>query len=223
MASSILDFLSSRPEDASSRLIAQARKEIEDLKQELDASPDPQIERLSAYRLLASGTLQKEPRERGKWDLANQLLFDALLNQTPLDFDFIRRLNSVLRGEEAQLRTVPIYACGETYLAPEELPQALACLEKDILLESDSLVRASRIYIWTICAHPFLDANGRTARLAADYVLLAAGYLPLCFHSTVNSHVGWTQERRGRSMDESILKCLHAIIHAYHLVLGRLS
>ena len=40
---------------------------------------------------------------------------------------------------------------------------------------------------WIVSAHPFVDANGRTARLAADWLLARAGYPPATHPSFVAS------------------------------------
>jgi Fic family protein len=49
--------------------------------------------------------------------------------------------------------------------------------------EADPLVRATVAHTWLLTVHPFLNGNGRTARLVQNLMLLRAGY-PWCIVRT---------------------------------------
>ena len=92
----------------------------------------------------------------------------------------ILELNRSLTGSGGQMRTRRVLGECDGCLPPDFFEEAIQILEQDILAD---LVRAGRVYISIATVHPFDDGNGRTARLAADWILLQHGWLPRSFQS----------------------------------------
>lgn len=196
------------------------REEIAKLVGALDENPTPCFEKMASYRLLASNTLLHKSEERTRWDRANSWMAGELEKGRAIDMEVIAQINAFQTGGDGAIRGVPVYSCGEEFLAPSALEAALNILKKDVFSESDPFVKASRLYSCLVVAHPFLDGNGRTARLAADYVLLGAGYLPLCFSSSIQSHVGLFSKMGAAGAQLAYHKCLRAIRQSYRIVLA---
>jgi Fic family protein len=57
-------------------------------------------------------------------------------------------------------------------------------LFEEIRSLADPIEKAARLHHGISSIHPFADGNGRTARLAMNFVLLAAGYPPISIPTT---------------------------------------
>ena len=151
------------------------------------------LEKLAQKRLLASNTLTVSNRaDRLAWDEANHWLASRL--DAPWSIRELSELNAKLTGGSGALRTEPIHSGPDAYLAVT-------------------------IYISVVTIHPFPNANGRTARLSADRVLLADGALPLCFLSPIASHVAQLQTGIVRDPERAVRLVLAAIAESYTTVL----
>jgi len=64
-------------------------------------------------------------------------------------------------------------------LSPESVVSLAAAWDVRMVYESNSIERAARLHHGIAHIHPFADGNGRTARLAMNFILLAAGYPPI--------------------------------------------
>jgi Fic family protein len=62
---------------------------------------------------------------------------------------------------------------------PIKVPDLMASLFADSESICDPIEKAARLHHGIASIHPFADGNGRTARLAMNFVLLAAGYPPI--------------------------------------------
>ena len=62
---------------------------------------------------------------------------------------------------------------------PVKVPELMAALFAELPGISDSVERAAKLHYEISRIHPFADGNGRAARLAMNFVLLAAGYPPV--------------------------------------------
>jgi Fic family protein len=70
---------------------------------------------------------------------------------------------------------------GSSHLPPNpiKVPDLMEDLFKEIQTIADPVERAARIHHGIASIHPFADGNGRAARLAMNFILLAAGYPPI--------------------------------------------
>lgn len=185
------------------------------------------LEHLARKRLLASNTLRaSNERDRLAWDDANRWVHDLVQETPPPAWSIkeLRRLNEIVTGSEGRVRVTPIYSCGLEYMSPEAVPEELRNLE----LHTTTWGRhwaliAATTYISVVTIHPFDNGNGRTARLAADRLLLGAGYLPLCFLSPITSHVAQMQGGPVRDPARAVNLVLEAVLQSYETVRRRLS
>jgi Fic family protein len=78
-------------------------------------------------------------------------------------------------------RTGAVRIAGSNLIPPNPLkvPDLMADLFADLRKISDPVERAAKLHHEIARIHPFADGNGRTARLAMNFVLLAAGYPPV--------------------------------------------
>jgi hypothetical protein len=182
---------------------------------------------LAGKRLLASNTLRRSnPVERQAWDDANRWLHERVQQEPapPWSVGELSTLNAILTGTAGALRDGPLYSCGQPYLAPSEVRGELADLEQHVSeTHRDPALVAATMYIAVVTIHPFENGNGRTARLAADRVLLASGHLPLCFLSPIASHVAQMQSGPTRDPVVCLRGVLDAVRESYVTVFRRLD
>jgi hypothetical protein len=154
---------------------------------------------LDLARSYASNTLNTKPEELPHWQGALRHSAVAAESQEALSLSLIEGWNRILRGnvEGPVIRSVNQSLVGRKLLSVTEVSGALRDFEEHVLHVSGehAVVRASRIYQWLISIHPFTNANGRTARIAADYVLIEAGYLPTVFPSPLSFSVALFPDR----------------------------
>lgn len=213
----ILAFLKSRP---SAESLVAARGVLATFAQVLADCADPDVQTLVRHRLVASNSLLKKQQERARWDEANGFIAGEIASGLSPSLAGLCALNHNVTDSQAGLRSIALYGCNDEYLSAASLPAAVVILEETILTEKDPLLKAALVYIWVINAHPFENGNGRTGRLACDWILMSEGLSPLCFQSNVQGHVAYGQADRFPSMESCILKCFAAIARGYEILLG---
>lgn len=203
---------------------------LDELRAELSQAADAHPERLALAmadlgkrRLLASTTLgARNVEERLAWDEANRWLHRHIEGVgSRWTVASLVALNAAVLQGASGLRCEPLYSPPDRYLDPSRVAPELDAL---LAHEADAPpLLAASFYIAIVTIHPFADGNGRTARLAADGILLAHGYLPLSFTSSVASHVAQMQGGAPRDAIGSLRKTLAAVRASYRLVLDRLG
>lgn len=92
-----------------------------------------------------------------------------------------------------ELRKVAVYSETGVFAVTSEvesLLEALLAAAETRQGEAESaIVKAARFYQGIKAIHPFVDANGRVAKLLADWVLGLDGYPPLVFAMPSRGHV----------------------------------
>ena len=78
-------------------------------------------------------------------------------------------------------RTGAVRIAGSSHIPPNpvKVPDLMEELFTEIQTIADPVDRAAKLHYGIARIHPFADGNGRTARLAMNFVLLAAGYPPI--------------------------------------------
>jgi Fic family protein len=78
-------------------------------------------------------------------------------------------------------RTGAVRIAGSNHIPPNpvKVPDLMDDLFTEIQTITDPVERAAKLHHGIARIHPFADGNGRTARLAMNFVLLAAGYPPI--------------------------------------------
>lgn len=200
--------------------IERARKTLAAFERELESFAEPKFPDLVNRRILASTSLSRKLQEREEWDRANAFVAQAIQEDRPLTLTSLQDLNARLTNSQGEFRQVSVFGCDEEYLTPAAFEDAFAIFER-LNSEEDVVLRAANLYIFTINVHPFLNGNGRTARLAADWVLLNNGFPALCFQTSIQSHVAYAQAGRYLSKNECVLKVYAALCNSYEVLLGR--
>ena len=215
--------ISSRATDAAVAALDRDRAGFERV---VEAEPErarAALAHLARKRLLASNTLRSAPRERGAWDAANRWVHDELGRDGARRWSLseLAHLNALVTDGAGVVRRGAVYSCGQEYLAAEHVLGELHALDQHVTASArPASVIAATIYVSVVTIHPFENGNGRTARLAADRVLLAAGYLPLCFLSPVASHVAQMRSGPRRDPERCVLRVLAAVAESYATALG---
>lgn len=78
-----------------------------------------------------------------------------------------------------RISAVRIVGSNHTPPNPIKVPDLMEALFAETKAITDPVERAARLHHGIASIHPFADGNGRTARLAMNFVLLAAGYPPV--------------------------------------------
>ncbi len=75
-------------------------------------------------------------------------------------------------------RKMPVYIRGSRHAPPsyEKLPDLMANYTTQINQVKNPVVRAILAHYFFVAIHPYVDGNGRTARLLMNYCLLSTGY-----------------------------------------------
>jgi len=78
-------------------------------------------------------------------------------------------------------RSSAVRIAGSNHIPPNpiKVPDLMDTLFAEIESISDPVEKAAKLHHGIASIHPFADGNGRTARLAMNFVLLAAGYPPI--------------------------------------------
>lgn len=90
-------------------------------------------------------------------------------------------LTRILDGSNGSYRTYAVRVGGSNHVPPNavRVPDLIAVLFTSLSAIADPVERAARLHHGIASIHPFTDGNGRTARLAMNFILLAAGYPPI--------------------------------------------
>lgn len=105
---------------------------------------------------------------------------------TVADIQKLHRLfyQSIDAENAGNFRKIPIFVSGSDYVfpAPGEVPSEIERLGEWIEHERDNyhpVEFAALLHLKFVTIHPFVDGNGRTARLLLNLALIQRGYLPV--------------------------------------------
>lgn len=128
---------------------------------------------------------------------ANELFLTAFQSKRPLDEAFIRELQLQLTHgtydtRRWQLGERPgeykhhdyVTGKGEVGAAPEDVAEEMAELLEELqdIGSEDILTAAAYFHAKFENIHPFADGNGRTGRMAMNYLLVLHGHPPIIIH-----------------------------------------
>lgn len=106
---------------------------------------------------------------------------DAVLNERDL-LDLHRIVLTRVEDDFAgSYRTGAVRIAGSSHVPPNpvKVPDLMEELFAELPTIADPVERAAKLHHGIARIHPFTDGNGRAARLAMNFVLLAAGYPPI--------------------------------------------
>ncbi len=102
-----------------------------------------------------------------------------------MDHNVLRKLHEmVTRGtmeRPGEYRTQQVWIGGSAHAPPPpgDVVPMLDEMFKQLHISREPVLRGIAVHHGLAFVHPFLDGNGRTARLAANLVLMSAGYPPV--------------------------------------------
>ncbi len=99
---------------------------------------------------------------------------------------FVRQIHALVLADKpldrGVYRRIPVRILGATHEPPQ--PYLVEPLMEDWVRDlaaskEHPLVKAARFHVRFEAIHPFVDGNGRTGRLLANFILMKAGYWPV--------------------------------------------
>jgi len=147
----------------------------------------------------------------------------------------IRQIHSlILKGiddaNSGKYRTVPVEISGSEFKppGPESVPAQMAELGRwlessstpgDHFATSEGLIRAAVAHTWFVTIHPFIDGNGRVARLLMNLILMRFGY-PIAIITREDRLRYYDTLETSQSSDLSgfiglLSECLHESLEEY--------
>ena len=136
--------------------------------------------------LTVGGKSMREHLEAINHHEASLLLLDLVRRKEPFSERIVKQLHAlVLHGIDhenaGRYRTVPVLISGSRHVPPD--PLQVAPMVESVFAEFAGwertlhpVVLAAEIHERIATIHPFVDGNGRTARLCMNLLLLRAGY-----------------------------------------------
>ncbi len=150
--------------------------------------------------------------------------------KTPLTVARLAEMNKAFAGEKGgTVRTGGVYAGGvvrgmysHQLFVQQELDQTLSWLDESIKSceegSESPIVVAAKLYKKLASIHPFADGNGRTARMAMDYVLERFDLPPASMGQEVSVAVFALQIGSDDSPDHAIQMIIEGIERSYRLL-----
>ncbi len=172
---------------------------------------------LTLQRLAASNTLfiNKDTVALQNWLNANQLLNEFILSASSVTGHKIKDLHrALLPSADAFFRSSHLQGGNGVYPPPEDLNILWGVFLTEVLnnpKDKNPIFFASQIYQWLVSLHFFEDANGRLARLSADWVLTASGIPPLSFANDAASFVSVLDEQRNYDTNTAVIRVCQGI------------
>lgn len=118
-------------------------------------------------------------------------LEDTVKNKTPVTEDTIREIHrivmkGILYDDAGFYRRHPVYISGAWHVPPNWIKVPELMQDFSVWLErgpgpEHPVVYAAKAHIELVRIHPFIDGNGRTARLLTSLLLMRSGYPPAMY------------------------------------------
>lgn len=134
--------------------------------------------------LTVAGKTIREINEAVGHNRAMDFLFEVVDQDSSLSEETIKKIHEfffqLIDAKEAgHYRSVPVFISGTDYIPPkaEEIPSKMAeGVEQLLSLNEHPVSLAARWHSLIANVHPFIDGNGRTARLMMNLVLMKHGF-----------------------------------------------
>jgi Fic family protein len=117
---------------------------------------------------------------------AFSLMLDLAQKRVAIDLDAVLALHRAVVGEESfagRLREQPVYIRGSLHVPPNyaKVPKLVDEMLARVTnaAHEHPVVTASVLHFDLLTIHPFVDGNGRTARLLQNLYLIREGFVPV--------------------------------------------
>ncbi|MBI1871597.1 MAG: Fic family protein [Chlamydiae bacterium] len=89
-------------------------------------------------------------------------------------------LQNIDSSHAGRYRTVPVRIAGSTVIMPNarKVPGLMEAFISELKIRENSIEVAADAHFRLVSIHPFIDGNGRTARLLMNLILMQGGYPP---------------------------------------------
>lgn len=235
---SLLDRLRRAPTDEERAEVGALATRIEAAAAALaDAAPSAAAAAaLTRARLESSRSLQPGPRRtaeamadaargRERFLVANARVVAAVSAEEPISVPALSVVNGLLLGREpSPFREAPAYLDGTPCPPPSEIaallePMTAAVAER--AAADGPLFAAGLLYQWLVSVHPWTDANGRTARLAVDWLLGLHGLVPISFGDAFDSFVSVHVEHPWRTPGQAAIVVARGVLRTLDTITSR--
>ena len=147
--------------------------------------------------------------------------------------EFVRRLHALVLADKPQdrgvYRRLPVMISGAGYTPPQPYlvgPQMEEWVRGVRETRLHPLVAAAEFHLRFEAIHPFIDGNGRTGRLVANFMLMRAGYLPISIkyenrRAYYEAFAAYHEGQDARAMIAIFLKNERARLEEYVGILGK--
>ncbi|EYC40866.1 hypothetical protein Y032_0593g411 [Ancylostoma ceylanicum] len=138
--------------------------------------------------MAVAGKSIQEHNEVIGMDAALRFLNHSLLHMNEITLDDIMEMHRRVLGnvnpvDAGRIRTTQVFVGRFTPVAPEyvkgQLDDLVDWLRDPSTLEMNPVERAAIAHYKLVLVHPFVDGNGRTARLLLNLILMRAGFPPV--------------------------------------------
>jgi len=118
---------------------------------------------------------------------AFKLMLDLAQNRARIDLDTTLAVHQAIVGDVSyagRLRDQPVYIRGSLHVPPNyvKVPSLMDAMVERVATDAANehpVVAASRLHFDLLTIHPFVDGNGRTARLLQNLHLIRDGFAPI--------------------------------------------
>jgi len=172
--------------------------------------------------LTVGGKSMREHLEAINHHEATLLLADLVREHRPLTESLVKQLHGlILRGIDREnagvYRSLPVMIAGSRHVPPQpwavpvQMEQCFAWYGAEGQ-QAHPVVLAAEMHERIATIHPFIDGNGRTARLTMNLILLSAGYPIAIIPGDTNSRRDYYDalEKANLEGDKSDFHCLIA-------------
>lgn len=184
-----------------------------------------QLDLLHLRRASVSNSLLKSYESITRWNQAQRLILTWIESNKVVSLPDLIQLNTVISGgKNSSWRTVDIYTTRVKHIEPKFLDKIMQDFWQyfeSVFVEQHIIYAAFVCRYWILSIHPFLEANGRTSQLFADYFLLKHGYLPQAFTSKLEAFIiGDPDTKPYNTFHEGFRRFCQTIINAYKICLS---
>ncbi|MFZ3063142.1 MAG: Fic family protein [Actinomycetota bacterium] len=160
------------PEEVDAVVLGKAPVEIKDKEKHIEQIKNRMA--ILGYAEVFDFIIGQVKKDFGKGRVSEQLVKDVYyhLFKPSADSGIIDYFDLV------SYRIIPAFIRGTRYVppGPEKLTELMESFERSINRVKNAVIKAILAHYFFVTIHPYVDGNGRTARLLMNYFLLTSGY-----------------------------------------------